>query len=152
MHNFDNQKGIRRLLDISNMKTEEVKDYYLQFFSMEPDKKETQIKQLKEEIRKLGKPENYKWILAIKSKKGKIVGKIEVFELAKEERAYVTIEIPNENWVNRYGKEAIHEFLRICKENHYFSSVELEARNKIVEQYIDSVPEDQKEGYLIKIA
>lgn len=149
MHNFDNQKGVRRLLDISTMKRDEVKDYYLQFFSMEPAQKERKIEQLKEEI---SKQEDYKWILVIKSKTGKVVGKIEVFELVKNETAYVTIEIPNENWVNRYGKEAIHEFLKICRENHYFSSIELEARNKIVEQYMESVPEDQKEGYLIKIA
>lgn len=149
MHNFDNQKGVRRLLDISTMKRDEVKDYYLQFFSMEPAKKEAQIQQLKEEI---SKQEDYKWILAIKSKTGKVVGKIEVFELVKNETAYVTIEIPNKNWVNRYGKEAIHEFLKICRENHYFSSIELEARNKIVEQYMESVPKNQKEGYLIKIA
>lgn len=149
MHNFDNQKGVRRLLDISTMKRDEVKDYYLQFFSMEPARKEKQIERLKKEV---SKQEDYKWILAIKSKTGKVVGKIEVFELKKGEMAYITIEIPNENWVNRYGKEAIHEFLKICKENHYFSLVELEARNKIVEQYIESVPKEQKEGYLIKIA
>lgn len=149
MHKFDNQKGVRRLLDISNMKVNEVGDYYLQFFSMDSAKKEMQIRKLKEQIKNL---EEYQWILAIKSKDGKIVGKMEVFELSKNKTAYVTIKIPNESWMCKYGPEAIHEFLKICKENQYFTQVELEARNKIVEIYMNSVPEEQKEGYLIKIA
>jgi len=149
MHNFNDQKGVRRLLDITNMTRSDVKDYYLQFFSMKPEEKEAKMEKLKEEVihRK-----DYKWILVIKSKNGKVVGKIEVFELVKNETAYVTIEIPNENWIHKYGTEAIHEFLKICKENNYFSAVEMEARNEIVERYIRSVPEDKKEGYLIKIA
>jgi len=149
MHNFNDQKGVRRLLDITNMTRSDVKDYYLQFFSMKPEEKEAKMEKLKEEVinRK-----DYKWILVIKSKNGKVVGKIEVFELVKNETAYVTIEIPNQNWIHKYGTEAIHEFLKICKENNYFSAVEMEARNEIVERYIRSVPEDKKEGYLIKIA
>lgn len=149
MHKFDNQRGVRRLLDISNMKVIEVGDYYLQFFSMDSAKKEMQIQELKERIKNL---EEYQWILTIKSKDGKIVGKMEVFELSENQTAYVTIEIPNKNWVCKYGPEAIHEFLKICRENQYFTEVELEARNKIVDVYMNSVPAEQKEGYVIKIA
>lgn len=153
MREFDNRIGERRRLNISNMERNEVKDYFLQFFSMDSAKKEKEEQRLKEEIKDREESlVRYKWILAIKSKEGKVVGKIEVFELIKDQRAFLTIEIPNENWIYRYGTEAIHEFIKICKEQLYFSELELEAKNKIVDSYLHSVPEEKKQGYLVKIA
>ena len=135
MQQFDASKGARRLLDIKNMEVKEVKEYYLQHLKLSDVERNNRILQLKKRIIRAKKPGFYEWILAIISKDGKIIGKLEVMDMGNQ-TAFVTINLPNKSWKTKYGEEALDQFLKICKENHYFSKLELEKGNSTVEKYI----------------
>lgn len=134
----------RRMLNIRNMQVSDAEDYYLQFSKMKKSEKVQKICELEERIKK---NISYEWILAITSRNGKIVGKIEVLEMSPSV-AFFTIELPDNKKI-KYGIEAIDQFLKICKENEYFSELELEARNEIVEKYKETY---SKKSYVIKVA
>ena len=146
MQRFDDEQGKRRLLNIENMKVRDVKDYYSQFPDLENDKRVEKMKKLKDKIKS---KISYEWYLAIKTKEGKIIGKIEVFFM-KPDIAFVTIAIPNESKSRKYGEEAIDQFVKICREKKYSSTVELDRDNPIIERYIHS--HDNIKDYKIEVA
>ena len=111
MQQFDDNKGERRLINIANMKEEEVKDFYNQYYQYTKEQKKDYEQKLAKQIRKLQTKKPSKWILAVHSKEGKLVGKIEVKPLEETQIASFQIQIPNENWVRKYGLEAIDQFL-----------------------------------------
>lgn len=135
MQQYDDSKGIRRELDIVKMEVEEVKEYYLQYLELSEKEKNDRENELKRRIIRSKKDGFYEWILAIKSKDGKVIGKIEVMEMGPA-RAFFTINLPNKNWKIRYGLEAMKQFMKICKENNYFSVIELDKNNSTVQRYI----------------
>lgn len=137
MQQFNNETGIRRLLNIENMEVNEVKDYYLQFLDLEPEEKEDRESKLKQQIIQSKKDNFYEWILAIKTKDGKIIGKIEVLEMGAN-KAFFTINLPNKSWKMKYGVEAVKQFIKICSENKYFSELELDNRNSIIQRYVEA--------------
>lgn len=140
MQRFNDDKGTRRLLDIKNMQANEVLTYYLQVKGMHKKQDKKQLEQavnwMKHEIEDVSAWQDVnKWILTIKSKDHrKLIGVIKVFEM-KPEEAFVKIHIPNENWVFKYGTEALDQFVKICKEMQCFSTIEFETDNEIVERY-----------------
>lgn len=135
MQKFNDKKGKRRLLEIVSMKATEVADYYIQFKGMDNKKMEQAITWLKSEIENhTGWKEVDQWILAIKSRTRKLVGVIKVWEM-EPDQAFVKIHIPNENWVLKYGTEAVDQFVKICREMQYFSTIEFERDNEIIERY-----------------
>lgn len=131
MH-FDNRIGKRRLLDLKNMDVNDAENYYLQV----SDTKEIDISEFKERIKKAKNPKSCISILAIKTKEGKVVGKMEIFDM--KSTAYLTINIPNESWSFKYGEEAIDQFVKICKKRQYFKIIEIEKNNPIIERYVTS--------------
>lgn len=135
---------VRRTLNIRNMQVKDVENYYLQFTKMKKSEKIQAICELEERI---NQAKSYEWILAVTSRDGKIVGKIEVLELSST-TAFFTIELPS-NRKLKYGIEAIDQFLKICKENGYFSEIELQAKNEIVEKYKEV---HSQKDYIIKVA
>ncbi len=152
MQQFDDQKGERRLLDIKNMKVREVADYYLQYLELEQDEKNKRKSQLKERIKQNKKVKPCEWILAIKSKDGKIIGKIEAMDMGNR-IVFVTINLPNKSWKIKYGVEALDQFIKICKENKYFSKIQLEKYNSIVEKYVETHKKDDEiKSYEIEVA
>jgi len=147
MQQFDGSKGERRLLDITSMEVMEVKEYYFQYLGLNPVEKNNRIRQLKERIIKSKEPGFYEWILAIKLKDGKIIGKIEVIDMGND-KAFLTINLPNKSWKMKYGEEALDQFLKICKENKYFNMIELEKENSTVQKYI----KNHNLGYEVEVA
>lgn len=135
MQQFDDSKGERRFLDIKKMERKDVGDYYLQHLGLTQEKKHFREEELRKKIKQSKMEDSYQWILAIKFKEGRVIGKIEVLETG-EDSAFVTINLPNKNFKLRYGEEALDQFIKICEENHYFSTIELEKNNSIVEKYI----------------
>lgn len=144
MQQYDDNKGKRRFLDIENMNENDVSEYYLQNLKLKEEEKQNRKVELKKRIRQNN---SYEWILAIKLKDGKIIGKIEVLEMGNK-TAFVTINLPNKSWKIKYGTEALDQFIKICKENDYFSKVELEKNNSIVERYMK---EHDKSSYEIEL-
>ena len=142
MH-FDNRIGKRRLLDLKNMDANDAENYYLQVSNTKKDG----ISELKERIKEARNPKSCISILAIKTKEGKVVGKMEIFDMKSS--AYLTINIPNENWSFKYGEEAIDQFVKICKKRQYFKIIEIEKSNPIVERYVAS---HEITDYQIRIA
>lgn len=132
MQQYEDSKGKRRFLDIEKMKENEVSDYYLQNLELSRGERIKREIQLKTKIRQNN---SYEWILVIKLKDGRVIGKIEVMEMSNN-AAFVTINLPNKNWKMKYGIEALDQFIKICKENAYFSKIELEKNNSIVKRYI----------------
>lgn len=154
MQKFDDLCGRRRILDISNLKVEEVEDYYLQETNVSEESKKQKIEWLQAEIKSAENQKiTDKWILAIKSKNKKIIGMIKVWEV-EPEQAFVKVSIPNKNWVSKYGKEALDQFIKICREKKYFSVIEFESDNSIVDQYINMEQNRRGKsiGYKITIA
>ncbi len=134
MQQFNDSKGKRRLVNIANMKEEEVEDFYNQYHKLSEEEKKEATQKLHQQIRKVKTKKPSKWILAIHSKEGKLIGKIEVKPLEEERTVSFKIQIPNENWILKYGMEAIDQFLKICKENKYFQEIRI-MPEPITEQY-----------------
>ena len=134
MQQFDDTKGKRRLLTISNMKEAEAEMFYDQFPKVPQEVKEECTAELKKQIRRT--QENHfplEWILAVYSREGKLVGKLEVSSI-QDQKASLIIEVPNQDWVVKYGIEAIDQFLKISRENDYFKQIEL-VPSIVTEQY-----------------
>ncbi len=148
MQQFDDNKGERRLINIANMKEEEVKDFYNQYYQYTKEQKKDYEQKLAKQIRKLQTKKPSKWILAVHSKEGKLVGKIEVKPLEETQIASFQIQIPNENWVRKYGLEAIDQFLKICKENKYFQEIRI-MPEPITEQYKNM---HNMKNYIVQVA
>lgn len=137
MQNFNDEWGKKRIVTIQNMTSEDVRDFYLQDKTSTSKTKERKIRDLKQHIREIkqNKKEAMRWILSIKDKRNKIVGKIEIFDIGVK-KAFISIEIPNESWRVKYGTEAVNQIIKICKQHKCFDIIELEAKNEIVESYI----------------
>lgn len=141
---FDDNDGKRRLLDLANMKVSDAEEFYLQ---VEGKTKKDDVTKLKQRIKDSQHKDSTISLLAIKTKEGKVIGFLEVFDM--QHSAYVTISVPNERMGYRYGEEAIDQFLKICKKKHFFESVEIEKDNAIVERYVKNHALD---GFQIAIA
>lgn len=151
MQQYEDLKGKRRELDIVKMEVEEVKEYYLQYLELSEKEKDNRESELKRRIIRSRKEGFYEWILAIKSKDGKIIGKIEVLEMGMN-KAFLTINLPNKNWKRKYGIEAVKQFIKICKENRYFSEIELDNKNSIIQRYIKAYKtKDYLDNYLVYV-
>ena len=140
---FEDQDGKRRLLDLANMKVSDAEEFYLQV----EGKNQKDVTKLKQRIKDSQHKDSTICLLAIKTKEGKIIGMLEIFDM--QYSAYVTISIPNERMSYKYGEEAIDQFLKICKKKHFFESVEIEKDNAIVERYVKNHALD---GFQIAIA
>jgi len=140
---FEDQDGKRRLLDLANMKVSDAEELYLQV----EGKTKKDVTKLKQRIKDSQHKDSTISLLAIKTKEGKIIGMLEIFDM--QYSAYVTISIPNERMSYKYGEEAIDQFLKICKKKHFFESVEIEKDNAIVERYVKNHALD---GFQIAIA
>lgn len=140
---FEDQDGKRRLLDLANMKVSDAEEFYLQV----EGKTKKDVTKLKQRIKDSQHKDSTISLLAIKTKEGKIIGMLEIFDM--QYSAYVTISIPNERMSYKYGEEAIDQFLKICKKKHFFESVEIEKDNAIVERYVKNHALD---GFQIAIA
>ncbi len=148
MQQFNDNKGKRRLITIANMKEEEVEDFYNQYYQYSKEEKKNYAQKLRKQIRKLQKQQEIsKWILAIHSNSGKLVGKIEVKTL-EEQVVSFQIQIPNENWILKYGMEAIDQFLKICQENKYFQEIRI-MPEPITEQYKNM---HNMKNYIVQVA
>ena len=135
MQHFDNEVGVRRILDIKKMASKEAIDYCYQFSGLDAKEIDTKASELKKEIADNNKEaSSYKWILSIKTKEGKVVGKMDVFDMEKGQ-AYVMLDIPNKGYEHKYGTEAIDQFIKICAEKKYFSKIYLEKNNSCVQKY-----------------
>lgn len=106
---FEDQDGKRRLLDLANMKVSDAEEFYLQV----EGKNQKDVTKLKQRIKDSQHKDSTISLLAIKTKEGKIIGMLEIFDM--QYSAYVTISIPNERMSYKYGEEAIDQFLKICK-------------------------------------
>ena len=135
MQQFNDKQGKGRLLNISNMKEEEAEELFEQ--NNIPEELKVQCaKELKKQIHRLTKEGDYlEWILAIRSKEGKLIGRMEVTSF-DEKVASLKIQIPNANYISKYGIEALEQFIEICKNNHYFVKIELDSNNYIAKSYI----------------
>lgn len=142
MQQYDNKKGKRRELDILKMKLQEVEEYYLQYTELSKKEKNSREKEIKEKIRQSKKDNFYEWILAVKLKNGKLIGKIEVMDMGSG-IAFFTINLPNEIWQIRYGIEAIKQFAKICNENKYFKKIELDPKNAITKKFVEVYEEKE---------
>ena len=134
MQKFDDEAGVRRRLDLCNMKVSDTEDYFLQFLTIGKKEKKHLAAELSERLSNNSCDDGVKqWFLSVKDKSGQIVGKIEVFP-AKED-AFFTIEIPNNQWILRYGDDAIDQFIKTCREKGYFSKIEFDRENPIIDHY-----------------
>ena len=93
------------------------------------------------------------WILSVKNKSNKIVGKVEVFDMGNR-KAFLSISIPYNSWVKKYGIEAIDQLVKICTEQKCFDTIELEYNNPIIDAFISNYSSvySFSEKYIVKIA
>lgn len=67
---------------------------------------------------------NY-YYLKIEDISQRLIGIIRVNEINRNE-ANVDISIPNEAWNFRYGTEAVHQFVKCCKERKLYKKIKFE--------------------------
>jgi len=89
--------------------------------------------------------------LSIKNEDGKMIGLIQVSEI-DEKTAYIKICVPNQSWKERYGTEALHQFIKCCKERKLYNRMYFKKDNSIVEEYNRQRPRALITGYYIDIA
>ena len=89
--------------------------------------------------------------LAIENEDGKLLGLIQVDEI-DEKTANIKICIPNISWKERYGTEALHQFIKCCKERKLYSRMYFKRDNSIVKKYNIKRPDALITGYYIDIA
>jgi|GEM_PF-5004689 hypothetical protein len=140
---FEDQDGKRRLLDLANMKVSDAKEFYLQV----EGKSQKDVTKLKQRIKDSQHKDSTISLLTIKTKEGKVIGMLEIFDM--QYSAYLTISIPNERMSYKYGEEAIDQFLKICKEKQLFKCIEIEKDNEIAQRYVRS---HSLENFLVAIA
>ena len=148
MQQFDDKQGERRILDIKTMTPKDAEEYYMHLLEKPQNETLEELKQKIKENKKKKKDEIYEWILAIKSKKGKLIGIINVWEIGAN-KAYFTIDVLKDDANLDYGMKAIKQFCKICEEKQYFSTIELEKGNEVVEQYKEYY---NKDSYIEVIA
>ena len=86
----------------------------------------------------------------IENEDGKMLGLIQVDRI-DENTAHVKISIPNESWKEKYGKEALHQFLKCCRERKLYRRVYLKQENSIVKDYKKERPKLFEKGFYIDI-
>lgn len=133
MQQFDNEKGKGRNLTILNMTAEEADVFYAQFPGLPEELQRQCAEELKRQISK--SDEGFlEWILAIHSKENELVGRIEVTSFDGRTAA-VRIQIPNRDLALKEGIEVVEQFLEICRNNHYFDTIELVVGSFITKMY-----------------
>lgn len=149
MQKFHDKWGNRRILDLQIMTEKEAEEYCIKQKSSNALKSKL-IKRIKQ---KAVNGEVCEWILSIKNKNNKVVGKIEVFDMGNR-KAFFSISIPYNSWVQKYGIEAIDQFVKICMEQKCFDTIELEYNNSIIDGFIRKYSSvySFSEKYIVKIA
>ena len=123
----------RRRIILRPMKLHEVGDYCkFQYYDLASDKQVEKVVNLCEKLK-----DNSRWTIALQTHEGKLIGILDVEELSTG-KAKASIEIPNEMMAFNYGFEAVDQFLKVCRERHYYAEVELEtqSKNRIMKNYI----------------
>lgn len=88
--------------------------------------------------------------LKIENEDGKMLGLIQVDEIDKT-AAYVKISVPNKSREERYGKEALHQFIKCCKERKLYPRVYFKRGNRIIEEYKKERPDVLSRDFYIDI-
>ena len=111
------------------MSQKDIRFYCSQFSGINRFQKQKKERELRRIISK-----KFGWVLAVETKSGQLIGKIEARETAPL-CVSVTVEFPNKTIIPEYGEEAIDQFLKICKETHAFFEIKFEDGNPIIERY-----------------
>lgn len=86
----------------------------------------------------------------IENENGTMIGLIQVSKI-DDNTACIKISIPNKSWKEKYGTEALHQFIKCCKERKLYKRVYLKSKNTIVEKYKKERPENIKRGMYVDI-
>lgn len=89
--------------------------------------------------------------IAIEDEAERMIGLIQVDEI-DQNTAHMKISVPNVSWRARYGKEAVHQFLKCCEEQKLCKRLYLKQSNHIVKEYMEERPETLKKGAYIDFA
>ncbi len=129
MQHFD--IAVRRSIILRPLKLSEVGDYcFYKCHRLNSEKIVEKIEYLRKKI-----ADKNCWTLALQDTD--VFGILEVEEVSKG-KAKISIEIPNEMKVYKYGFESVDQFIKLCEERHYFKEIELETQseNRIMKNYI----------------
>lgn len=88
--------------------------------------------------------------LTIMDENSKMLGLIQIDEV-EEDVACVKISIPNKVWEERYGKEAIHQFIKCCRERKLYKRLYFKSDSNIVREYKKERPEVLNKNFYIDI-
>jgi hypothetical protein len=88
--------------------------------------------------------------LAIKDPSSRLIGIIQIDEIDST-AIYVKISIPNESWKMKYGTEAIHQFVKFCKEEKLYNRIYLKTSD-LVDEYKKERPEMFVRNTYIEVA
>lgn len=88
--------------------------------------------------------------ITIKEETGMQIGLIKVRQV-NDESASIDISIPNEAWKYRYGTEAVHQFVKCCKQRELFKKLYMQENNSIIQAYRRERPELFKNENYIEI-
>lgn len=128
----------RRHLIIKTMEDSEVVDYYYEFPRLSKTERNKKIKTTRKELASMENDINSKVILSvIENDTNKMIGAIYAERKDKiiEE---ITVSIPSESKLLRYGFEVIDQFIKICKEewSDEIKFIKLDKRSDATEIYL----------------
>lgn len=92
------------------------------------------------------------YYLAVYDLNKKMIGLIQVCEQSQEKTTNVDISIPNKCWEVKYGKEALHQFIKCCLERKMYDYICLNEENSIAIAYKTERPKGfETEEYTINM-
>lgn len=80
----------------------------------------------------------------------KMVGLIQIDEI-DECTVYVKVSIPNKSWIEKYGKEAVHQFIKCCQERKLYNRIYMKQENSVIDAYKKERPETFEKGNYVDI-
>lgn len=127
----------RRNIVIRTMEPIDVENYYFQYLQLTKAERKEKIKMMREKLSEIPNDITSKVIFVVEEKDSKkIVGTI--YGVRKCGTEEISISIPNEIKLIKYGAEIIDQFLKICKEKWWpeIKFIKLNKDNKAAEIYM----------------
>ncbi len=88
--------------------------------------------------------------ITIMDESARMLGLIQIDEI-DENVACVKVSIPNKIWEERYGKEAIHQFIKCCTERKLYKRLYFKPNSDIVRDYKKERPKMLNNNFYIDI-
>ena len=108
-------KFVRRHIIIRTLQVEDIEDYYYEFPKLSKTERDEKIRNMEEQLQEIENDIDSTAIFAVSEKDTKkLIGLI--YGKRKGKLEEISVSIPNQSKLYKYGCEVIDQFLKVCKE------------------------------------